>query len=202
MRHPGDIDLALYSGGDLPFWRRWRIAAHIARCPGCRSEVEAYRVAAGEARRAADLMPEDVDWERLSQEMTGNIRVGLAAGQCVAPLADKRRTARWVPALVMGGLVILISGAWVLNMPPSDMRALGHAIKSVWNAPAPVPSVEPGPVLEVTSSGVELRENGSSLTMAPGAQPVTVTMSMQGTARARYVDADTGQVTIASVYAQ
>jgi hypothetical protein len=33
-------------------------------------------------------------------------------------------------------------------------------------------------------------------------RPVSVTLSVQGSARARYVDADTGQVTITGVYAQ
>ncbi len=203
MRHLGDVDLALYSGGDLSFWRRCTLAAHVARCPGCRREVEAYGAAREAMRDSTSRLPENLDWERLSEEMTANIHLGLAAGQCVAPPTRKRPVVRWVPALAMAGLVALISAAWVLNMPPSDTRALGRALKSVWNAPGPpVRTADSGPVLEATSSGVELKQNGSSLTMAPGAQPVTVTVSMQGTARARYVDADTGQVTITSVYAQ
>jgi hypothetical protein len=62
---------------------------------------------------------------------------------------------------------------------------------------------ERGPVVEATSSGIELRENGSSLGVSQGAaRPLAVSVSVQGSASARYVDSDTGQMTITSVYAQ
>jgi hypothetical protein len=62
---------------------------------------------------------------------------------------------------------------------------------------------ERGPVVEATSSGIELRENGSSLGVSQGAsRPLAVSVSVQGSASARYVDSDTGQITITSVYAQ
>jgi hypothetical protein len=58
-------------------------------------------------------------------------------------------------------------------------------------------------VVSATSSGIELRENGSALAVSQGAaRPVAVSVSTQGSASARYVDTDTGQVTITSVYVQ
>ena len=54
-----------------------------------------------------------------------------------------------------------------------------------------------------SSAGVELRrERRRAWRVAGAARPVTVSVSMQGSASARYVDPDTGQVTITSVYAQ
>ena len=60
-----------------------------------------------------------------------------------------------------------------------------------------------GVSLEATRNGIQLSENGSTLTMMhPGAAPALVVVSTRGALRARYVDDDTGQVTITNVYAQ
>ena len=49
----------------------------------------------------------------------------------------------------------------------------------------------------------ELQQNGGTLGMSQGQErPVSVILSVQGSARARYIDSDTGQVTITGVYAQ
>ena len=59
-------------------------------------------------------------------------------------------------------------------------------------------------VVSVNEKGIELQENGSSLGISQGsAPPLAVSVNAQGSASARYIDADTGQVTITSVgYAQ
>ena len=55
----------------------------------------------------------------------------------------------------------------------------------------------------MVDQGIELRENGAWLGVTQGKdRPVAVSLNVKGTARARYVDEDTGQVTITSVYAQ
>jgi len=60
-----------------------------------------------------------------------------------------------------------------------------------------------GPMVQVSAAGIQLQQNGGTLGMSQGQQrPVSVTLSVQGSARARYIDADTGQVTITGVYAQ
>jgi hypothetical protein len=60
-----------------------------------------------------------------------------------------------------------------------------------------------GPTVQVSASGIQLQQNGGTLGMSQGQQwPVNVTLSVQGSARARYIDADTGQITITGVYAQ
>ena len=72
----------------------------VARNAGMK--LEALRDAASQLRQRlqemtdemADL-PNGLNWNRLSQEMTGNIRVGLAAGEAIAlfdkPLRGKPR---------------------------------------------------------------------------------------------------------------
>jgi hypothetical protein len=66
-----------------------------------------------------------------------------------------------------------------------------------------MPIEDRGMMVEASSSGVELRENGNMLGVTQGAaRPLAVSISAQGSASARYIDADTGQITITSVYAQ
>ena len=58
-------------------------------------------------------------------------------------------------------------------------------------------------MVEVTPAGIKLFENGGALGVDQGGlRPVAVSVDAQGSASARYVDTDTGQVTITSVYVQ
>jgi hypothetical protein len=157
---------------------------------------------------AADDMPADVDWDQLAAEMTANIRVGLAAGECVTPRERKIATISWRPAAIAAGLVVLMAGAWWLNIPRTDTEAIGRALHNMaTGGRAGLPSTDRdadrGPVVEASSSGVELLENGGRLGIEQsGLQPVMFSVSAQGSASARYVDQDTGQVTITAVYVQ
>jgi hypothetical protein len=149
-------------------------------------------------------MPESVNWDRLAAEMTANIRVGLAAGECVAPRARKSSFG-WRPAAAMAGLAAVLVTAWWLNMPPSTTQSLGRAMSAIMRGRESVamPIEDRGMMVEASSSGVELRENGNMLGVTQGAaRPLAVSISAQGSASARYIDADTGQITITSVYAQ
>jgi len=66
-----------------------------------------------------------------------------------------------------------------------------------------VPQEERGPVVGASSSGVEVLENGGRMGIEQsGLHPVMYSVSTQGSASARYVDQDTGQVTITAVYDQ
>jgi len=98
-------------------------------------------------------------------------------------------------------LTALLAFAWWLNMPPDTTRSLGRALTAVWHGGAVAP--ERGLVVEADASGIELRENGNSLGVSQGTtRPVAVSVSVQGSASARYVNSETGQMTITSVYAQ
>jgi anti-sigma factor RsiW len=190
MKHPNQATLALHAGSDLPPFARWRTARHLAACDRCRAETADF-----EAMRS--ILPElaetpEIPWNRLAAEMKANIRLGLAAGECVrsddAPLrgrpafAGARATVAFVSvaALLVTGLI------------------LEH--------PAPVANIASyeGVDLRATANGIEVRGGGQSLQLlSGGAQPkdVAYTPGAQGSMRASYVDSETDQVTVASVYA-
>ncbi len=209
--HIAETTLALYVSGDLPLWRRALVGLHVARCSWCRQMTEIYRDDRLRVREMASQMPPGVNWDKLSAEITANIRVGLAAGECVAPRKKKTAALGWRPAAAMAALAALLVCAWVLNMPSSTTQELGHAFSAMWNgrdlnargAANPLLDTH-GLVVEVNSSGIQLLENGSTVLGVSQDQSklVDVSASVEGSASARYVDDNTGQMTITSVYAQ
>jgi hypothetical protein len=203
-RHTPDNDLALYASGDLALFRRAKVWLHVRGCEECTGLVEAFRANRLKLRESAANLPDGLDWEALSGEMTANIRVGLAAGECVAPRVHKRAAWPWRPAAVAAGVTALVMAAWWLNMPFADTEALGRAFRAIAHGGRlTLPAEERGTIVEASFSGVGLRENGSRLGIEQsGVRPVSFSVSAQGSASARYVDDDTGQVTITSVYVQ
>jgi len=202
-RHISESELALYSTGDLSLGNRAMARLHLSQCERCRARVEAYLSDRKQLRDVAAGMPEGVNWNRLAAEMTANIRVGLAAGECVAPRTRKAAFQGWRPAAAVAGLAVLLVTGWWLNMPRGETQALGRVARVLMRGHGGIAFEEQGPTVEATASGIELRENGGSMGVSEGsAQPVAVSLSVQGSARAHYVDADTGQVTITSVYVQ
>ena len=208
--HLSETTLALYVSADLPLWRRALVGLHVARCSWCRQMAEIYRDDRLRVREIASEMPPGVNWDKLSAEITANIRVGLAAGECVAPRKKKTAALGWRPAAAMAGLAALLVCAWVLNMPSTSTQELGRAFTAIWSGHvlnaggvSPVRDTH-GLVVEVNSSGIELLENGSTVLGVSQDQSklVDVSASAEGSASARYVDDNTGQMTITSVYAQ
>ena len=208
MTHPLQTDLALYSTGDLPLWRRPVIRVHVSGCDSCRSWVEAFGADRESLRGLAAEMPVGVNWDRLAAEMSANVRVGLEAGECVAPRVRKPALAAgWRVAAAFAGVTALRVSAWWLNMPQAETAALGHVVQKIAQARpwgGGIRALEDtGPTVQVSAAGIQLQQNGGTLGMSKGEErPVSVTLSVQGSARARYIDADTGQVTITGVYAQ
>jgi hypothetical protein len=220
MRHPGQEQIALFAGGDLGRWEGWRTAHHVARCSECRLEVEALRDAANQLRDLADQMaelPKGLNWNRLAEEMTGNIRVGLAAGEAIAlfdrPLRRKSRMSRlqlsWNAALVVAGASVIFAIAFWTSLPPQQTERLLTSFERirterigalVHSSPAAAATPNPGVVLEASSAGIQVRENGSAMSLLPHSDAATVSASMHGSAGVRFVDADTGQVTTNKVY--
>ena len=206
MTHPLQTDLALYSSGDLPVWRRPMMRLHVSGCDHCRTWVEAF-VADRESLRALSAeMPAGVHWDRLAAEMSANVRLGLEAGECVAPRVRKPTLAAgWRVAAACAGVTALLVSAWWLNMPPTETAALGHVVQKIarpWRGGVRALD-DSGPTVQVSAAGIQLQQNGGTLGMSQGQErPVSVSLSVQGSARARYIDSDTGQVTITGMYAQ
>ena len=209
--HAKETDLALFASGDASLWRRLRLRMHLGRCAPCREIAAAYQADRGWLKQEASRMPPGVDWERLAAEMTANIRVGLEAGECVAPRRRRRAARRmpirmsfgWAVAAAAVGVTLLIGAALWLNFPPSDKEMLSRAMSQLFHGRGIMESEDSGPMVEASDNGIVLRGNGGSLKITQGElHPVAVSVSAQGSASARYVDADTGQMTITSVYVQ
>jgi len=191
LQHPSTVDLALYSGGDCGRIQKWRIGRHVSACVTCRSEVDAFHRAELALCKEAAELPAGLRWDRLAEEMTANIHLGVEAGECVGPAKPTPVRLDWSIAAVMVTMSAVLMGAWFLNpMPRAEHEAVLRA-----------PKVE----IRTTSAGLEVNENGSAMVLLHGRsreqQPALI-VSSPGTLRARYVDTDTGQITINNVYSE
>jgi hypothetical protein len=208
MKHPNEIQLALFAGGDLGLWDRWRIRRHVAGCSDCGAEVAALRIASERVREAAPDLPKDLNWNRLADEMTGNIRVGLAAGEAIArfdrPVA-RVRPARlgFNAALVLACATVIFVTAFWTSLPREQAQHLSSALQKIFTGQTGRhPAISQDDVmLEASSSAIEVKENGRTMMLThPRSDGVTVSINMRGSAGVRYVDDDTGQVTTNKVY--
>ena len=192
--HPNDMDLALYAGGDLGFFARRKLAGHLRECEECRKRQQSFVDARGQLREVAAELPEGLNWDRLTAEMTANIHLGLAAGEIVAYTNRPRQLSGWRPVMVFASALMVVVVAWYANRPtPSQLVAQKKSM--VIEAPQVL--------VETTDMGIELKDHGRVLTLLnPKGRDVAYSVSMQGSVRARYVDSESGQVTINNVYVQ
>jgi hypothetical protein len=217
MRHPVPAQIALFAGGDLGRWERWRISRHVAHCSECRHEVQALRDAGSQLRELASPtaeLPNGLNWNRLADEMTGNIRVGLAAGEAIALFDKPLRKPRlgwhhlsWNAALVVLGATVVFGVAFWSSLPPQQAEHLWTSLQRIRTErigtllhSATAGTTPEEVVLEASSSSIQVRENGRSMSLIPHSDGATVSVSMHGSAGVRFVDADTGQVTTNKVY--
>ncbi len=190
MKHPSQATLALQAGGDLGWIAGWRTARHVARCGQCRDDVAAFS-GTREILTDLDEIPE-IAWNRLASEMKANIRLGLAAGECVrAGEKPLRHT--------------LFSGARAAVALDSVMALLVTGI--VLERPVPRQSFVPfdAVVVQSTREGIQVLDGERGLQLLHTGvkeQNVIHSVGAQGSMRARYVDPDTGNVTINNVYAE
>ena len=186
MKHPNRATLALHAGEDLGPFARWRASRHLAKCEDCQAEMAAFGAVRG-------ILPElsaipEVPWNRLAAEMKANIRLGLAAGECVGagdtPLRDAPPFAWTRAAVAFASVAVLVAAGLVLENP----------------APRGLQGAE----VQATANGIQVREGGGAFRLLQGgaaAKDVTYTPGAQGSMRARYVDSETGYVTVTNVYA-
>jgi hypothetical protein len=187
MTHPTEENLALFAGGDLGVLERWKAARHVSGCERCQEAVarfEAVRASAAEL----DELP-GLPWSRLAAEMSANIRLGLAAGALVVPRQTAASRVAFHPrALVASGCVaaLLMAGVWLQNPSPRTAKVRN-----------------PGVVLATTENGIAVGDGERMMTLMNGrGSDVLYSAGAQGVMRARYVDSDTGQVTINNVYVE
>jgi hypothetical protein len=199
--HPSAPVLALFMSGDLPWKEMWRLRRHINRCEQCESQVAEYRAAKGELKREAEsqtltAFEAIADWSMLEREMLGNIAVGVAAARCV----DRVRRGRSVliKSAITAGLTILFVAGWITHIPREQTAHMVASLRQMigWDRPQMT-----GTQLKTTPQGIAVRAQGATLTIMHPPSAV-VLVSGPSSMSARYVDEDSGQVTITKVYAQ
>jgi hypothetical protein len=198
MSHPDSRDLALYAGGELDFFNRLRLARHVRGCTACRTEAARFESQRAAVREHAPLIPADVNWDSLASEMRANIRLGLAASECIAHTQRRGASPVWRLAAISVGVVVFLAGGWWVGTHPATPGP--QTAVTVQAEPKP----ESGTILNATVSGVGLERNGHGLTLTYAGSPAltAVTAGTRGSVNARYVDEETGQVTIHHVYSE
>jgi len=187
-RHPSEADLALLAGGDCGPWQTFSLHRHLARCGDCRDTFSSYTELRSLIADHAGAAPDATGWDSLAAEMRANIRVGLAAGECVRDIPAKsfswNRKSQW--ALGTAGVLLLAgAGLFLHGLLPHDN----------------VPDTARAAVLESTGAGVRVRSGTGSMTLLNrGAEAASQTVTSDGAIRASYVDA--GTVTVTSVYVE
>jgi hypothetical protein len=185
MKHLNEATLALQAGGDLGGIARWRAQRHLARCPECREEIARFE----QIRQHLPSLAEspELHWNRLAAEMKANIRLGLAAGECVRADEPAAAGPMWSTARVcvaLASVVVLLATGVVLEHP------------------GPTVARETGVVVQATADGVQVREGGQALGLmhsGTSREVVTYQVGAQGSVEARYVDSETGYVTVNKV---
>ena len=189
MRHPNQATLALHAGGDLGPFRRWKTERHLSQCGLCRDEVAGFTEMREMLPDLAEL-PE-ISWNRLAAEIKANVRLGLEAGECVrTPEISLPRAASptgWRAVVAFASVMVLVGSCMVLERPwPAAVHTASTSVQS-------------------TRDGVQVQAGDGvmwGLTNG-GARQVAITMGAQGSMEARYIDPETGLMTINTVsYAQ
>ena len=199
--HPAPEVLALHSRGDLAVIPGLRVKSHVARCSRCKLQVTQFRASTAELKREAagetlTAFEAIANWNQLEREMLGNVVVGVAAARCIENVGRRRI---WLPRVAIAvGLAILFAGGWVTHIPSEQNQHLAGSLSRMMGLNARPQS---GNYVRATSSGIAVRSQGVTLTIL---HPPTAVLSLSGNSsvEARYVDEDTGQLTITKVYGQ
>lgn len=217
QQHLSDTILALYATGDLDWRERLSAAWHVRTCGRCASLAQSFREDVKFRKKAAEAMPLPANWDALAEEMAANIRLGLAASECIRdiqPRAQTRVEKRpigavrpnwfWKPALATAAAMALVVTVWVWTMPPEQSRVFARAWDAVVHGRTVGLGEAPGMVLESSASGVVLRKGTRTSVkfLVAGHQPQQFSANMDGSMQAQYVDEELGQVTVTNAYAE
>lgn len=199
QHHLSESDLALYAASDLGSFARWRVEWHLRTCGKCQQEVTEFSSLRAYMIRSA---PEpEVNWDRLAAEMKANIRLGLEAGECIAPLHPKYRAhSPWAWAtLATAALIAIAAGSEIWINHPWSVNGPGNGQRSEASVVPPLP---PEIMLEVTGDGIQLRDGDSvsSELHNNNRGSVEYSVNAQGGVAASYVDRQTGMVTVNNIY--
>jgi hypothetical protein len=184
-KHPSEANLALFAGGELGHLRRWRVERHVDECAACRGTISEFSTLREQARGMSEL-PE-MAWDSMAAEMRANIRLGLEAGECVTERRAGQVGFSLRGVAACASLAMLLVVSFLIEHPAPRVAGL---------------KADDAAVIETSRSGIQVTEGGQAM-MLLNARARTVDYQASGSAMgARYVDSDTGQVTINNVYVQ
>jgi hypothetical protein len=191
MQHPDETTLALFAGRDLGLFARWRTRRHLEHCERCRTEVAEFSALRSDVSDLSELP--GISWNRLAAEMKANIHLGLAAGECVRDTRPGRLALAFSGlrgAVACVAVVVLLLAGLMIEKPPAPVL--------------PQAERQAGVSLRVTGNGIEVRsgDNHAFVLKNGSAENVTYSAGAQGSIGARYVDRNTGYLTINTVYVQ
>lgn len=173
LRHPDEDDLALFAGGELGPVSRWRIESHVSGCAHCRQAVSEFFELRSRVMDLAELP--SLDWSGMASRIERRVEQERAA---------PRHGVLWRPAwgAAVALVALVVTGAFLARQ-------------------AGPPSVS----MDASALAVSLRlGNNQELTLenaAPSGAQVTWRVSADEVS-ARYVDPDTGNITVNNVYSQ
>jgi len=182
-KHPGEADLALFAGGELGPLARWRIEGHLHACGECRQAVGEFFELRSRVMDLAELP--QMDWNGLAAQIQRRVEQQRRMSSSFAPARRAWRPA-WAPALAV--LLMLAAGAYITR-----------------RYRAPEPPLSGAASLNASAGAVELRLGDRQvLTLTNDAQAESQVnwRVSAGAVSARYLDADTGNITVNNVYTQ
>ena len=199
--HPSAQALALFATADLPWTRKIKVSHHVWHCAQCEEQVSALREARKQLKSdaAASMLTgfeAIADWPRFEREMLGNITVGVAAARCIEKVGRPHFLGRSV--LLTAGLAAVFVAGWFTHIPPEQNQHLVSSLRRVFGSSD---AASTSPVVQTTPDGIAVRTGATTLTLMHPASAVN-SVSGASSITSRYVDEDTGQVTITKVYAQ
>lgn len=202
VAHPSAQALALFATTtDLPWTKRVKVGHHVWHCAQCEEQVAAFRTARAQLREEARTsmltgFEAVADWPRFEREMLGNIAVGLDAGRCIDKVGHRHLV--WRGMLLTAGLTAVFVAGWFTHIPSEQNAHLMSSLRRVFGISDPQAAAT---VVKANREGIEVKTRGATLTFR---HPTYAVNSMSGASSvtSRYVDEDTGQVTITKVYAQ
>jgi hypothetical protein len=180
MGHPKETTLALHSSGDLGWFAAWRTERHLATCDRCREEVAAFRDMREMLPEIAEL-PE-VQWNRLAAEMRANIRLGLAAGECVREAEDS--AVEPSPLFNMARAVVAFAGVFTLIVTGL-----------VLERPVPRAETVQVPMALAVDNGIQMRAGDQGFGLMHDGASGVINIATTRSIGARYMHPETGLVT-------
>ncbi len=182
MRHPNQAALALHAGGDLGAFARWKVERHLAGCARCCQEVAAFQSTRDSLANLAEI-PE-MPWNHMAAEMRANIRLGLAAGECVRGAGESKSRIHfgWRAAVAMASITAIVVTGVILDRPHPRIEREETALRTV-------------------RGGIGT-ERMKLMYSAADPDRVQLSGSAGGSVQAQYTSQATGYVTVSEVDAQ